>query len=186
MGFYDDLKSKFDIWNRMNDFEKDTFTDIVLANPGQAFVLKEAKEEAERWSWSVSYSFTSELTPKQAEVTAKASRNDGPADALRHCCWSALLASQLAYNDAMRVVMSHEFGATEGSLASKMDIHNNSVGLRIGVANKRAGGASPAGIATNEGDIKEAVMNAFLHGQLYVLSKDKSQLEPSRSLLQGR
>lgn len=186
MGFYDDLKSKFDIWNRMNDFEKDTVRDIVSANPGQAFVLKEAKEEAERWSKSVSYAFTAELTPEQAEATARASRNDGPADALRHCCWSALLSSQLAYNDAMRVVMSHEFGPSEGSLASRMDIHNNSVGLRIGAANKRPASASPAGIARNDGDIKEAVMNAFLHGQLVVLSKDKSRLEPSRSLLQGR
>lgn len=186
MGFFDDLKSKFDIWNRMNDFEKDAVRDIVSANPTHGFVLKDAMTEAERWSRAVSYAFTSELTPEQADATARASRNDGPADALRHCCWSALLASQLAYNDAMRVVMSHEFGPTEGSLSSRMDIHNNSVGLRIGVAHKRPSGASPAGLAKNDGDIKEAVMHAFLHGQLYVLSKDKSRLEPSRSLLQGR
>lgn len=186
MGFFEDLQGKFKIWNGMNDFEKDAVRDIVSANPRQAFVLKAARDEALRWSWAVSYAFTAELTQAQADAVAEVSRNDGPADALRHCYWSALLASQLAYNDAMRVVMSHEFGPTEGSMSSKMDIHNNSVGLRIGVANKRAQGASPAGIATNEGDIRDAVMNAFLNGQLYVLSKDKSRLEPSRSLLQAR
>ena len=186
MGFFEDLQGKFKIWNDLNKYEKDTVRDIVSANPMQAFVLKSARDEALRWSWAVSYSFTSELSQDQADSVAEISRNDGPADALRHCYWSALLASQLAYNDAMRVVMTHEFGRTEGSLASKMDIHNNSVGLRIGVANKRTQGASPEGIATNEGNIREAVMNAFLNAQLYVLSKDKSRLEPSRSLLQAR
>lgn len=139
--------------------------------------LLAAKEEALRWSRAVSYAFTDDLPPDQAEAVARASRNDGPADALRHCFLSAMLARDLGYADALEVLVAHEMNADLGSPASLMDLHNNAVGLEIGVRMK---GASDL-------DLQVATTDAFLQGRLRVLDKaNGNRLAPTKSLTFGR
>lgn len=139
--------------------------------------LMAARNEALRWSRNVSYAFTGDMETSEAEQVALDSRNAGPADALRHCFLSALLARDLGYSDALEVLVAHELNAEWGSPASQMDLHNNAVGLELGVRMK---GASDV-------DLQVATLDAFLQGRLRVLDKmDGNRLVPSRSLTFGR
>lgn len=140
--------------------------------------LMAARSEALRWSRNVSYSFTGDMEdPDAAELVAQASRNAGPADALRHCFLSALLARDLGYTDALEVLVAHEMNAEWGSPASQMDLHNNAVGLELGVRMK----------AASDVDLQVATLDAFLQGRLRVLDKaDGNRLVPTRSLTFGR
>jgi hypothetical protein len=73
---------------------------------------------------------------------------DGPGDAFRHCYWSALIArsfgAQLAkevtdahehlQNVDLHVMQSHEgFFGRDVHPASRMDLHNNQVGIELGL-----------------------------------------------------
>lgn len=139
--------------------------------------LLRAKEEALRWSFNVSFAFTSEMEAEQAKEVARESRNAGPADALRHCYLSAMLGRDIGYEDALTVLVAHEMNSEWGSPASQMDLFNNAVGLEIGVRMKTA----------SDGDLQEAVMNAFLHGRLRVVDKANGDvLVPTKSLTFGR
>lgn len=150
---------------------------VITVNATSLPKLLPAKEEALRWSRNVSYAFTSEMDPAMAAAVARESRNAGPADALRHCYLSALLARDLGYEDALTVLVAHEMNAEWGSPASRMDLHNNAVGLEIGVRMKTA----------SEGDLQEATMNAFLQGRLRVVDKaNGNALVPTKSLTFGR
>ncbi|MBX6376690.1 MAG: hypothetical protein IRZ13_20990 [Acetobacteraceae bacterium] len=100
MGFYDDLRNAYNTYNRLNASERDTLKDILWANPGHFSVLKAAKAEAERWSRNLALVGLDAVPEAEQERRFRASLRDGPADAARHCYWSALLASKLAYNDA--------------------------------------------------------------------------------------
>lgn len=139
--------------------------------------LLAAKDEATRWSRNVSYSFTDGLPAVQAEAIASASRNEGPADALRHCFLAAMLARDIGYTDAMEVLVAHEMNASWGTPASAMDLHNNAVGLELGTRMK----------AASDVDLQVATMDAFLQGRLRVIDKmDGNKLVPTRSLTFGR
>lgn len=139
--------------------------------------LLAAKEEATRWSRAVSFAFTDDLSAEEADAVARASRNEGPADALRHCCLAAMLARDLGYTDALEVLVAHEMNAAWGSPASQMDLFNNAVGLEIGVRMK----------AASDLDLQMATMDAFLQGRLRVLDHaNGDRLVPTRSLTFGR
>ena len=137
--------------------------------------LLAAKNEATRWSRNVSFAFTDGLD--DAENIALASRNEGPADALRHCFLAAMLARDIGYTDAMDVLVAHEMNAAWGSPASQMDLFNNAVGLEIGTRMKVA----------SDVDLQAATLDAFLQGRLRVLDhNDGDKLVPTRSLTFGR
>jgi hypothetical protein len=137
--------------------------------------LLNAKNEATRWSRNVSFAFTDGL--EDAEAIALASRNEGPADALRHCFLAAMLARDIGYTDAMDVLVAHEMNAAWGSPASQMDLFNNAVGLEIGTRMK----------AASDVDLQVATLDAFLQGRLRVLDhNDDDKLVPTRSLTFGR
>ena len=140
--------------------------------------LLAAKAEATRWSRNVSYAFTSGMEQSEADAVALASRNEeGPADALRHCFLSAMLARDLGYTDAMDVLVAHEMNDDWGSPASRMDLFNNAVGLELGTRMK----------AASDVDLQVASMDAFLQGRLRVLDhNDGDKLVPTRSLTFGR
>ncbi len=140
--------------------------------------LMAAKDEATRWSRNVSYAFTSDMEGPQAEAVAYASRaQEGPADALRHCYLAAMLARDIGYTDAMDVLVAHEMNADWGTPASRMDLHNNAVGLEIGTRMK----------AASDADLQVATLDAFLQGRLRVLDhNDGDKLVPTRSLTFGR
>jgi hypothetical protein len=139
--------------------------------------LLAAKEEATRWSLAVSFAFTDDMERSEAVEVARASRNDGPADALRHCYLAAMLARDVGYTDALEVLVAHEMNAAWGTPSSQMDLHNNSVGLEIGVRMKSA----------SDNDLKDATMDAFLQGRLLVVDKAHgNKLVPTHSLTFGR
>ena len=103
----------------------------------------------------------------------------GPADAARHCFWSARLASKLGYNDAMLVVMTHEVntlqsGDAREKLESVMDLRNNAVGLQIGARMANA----------SDDDLKKAVLEALTTGQLVRVDPKTNKLVPTNGLVQ--
>jgi len=62
-------------------------------------------------------------------------RSEGRADAFRHCCWSGLMALRVGSKTAETVGNNHE-DFSRPSLRERnsksMDLHNNSIGRRIG------------------------------------------------------
>lgn len=178
MGFLDGIQAAWQTFNRMNGDEKDAMWDAIQANPGTALILKDAKEEAERWSRILAGLRTEGLPEAEATARFQASIHNGPADAARHCYWSALLASKLAYNEAMRVVFTHEFGQIDSPeagerLQAQMDLHNDRVGLEIGTRNKGA----------SDPDLASLVLQALLSGQLRFIDAKTGTLVPTRSLV---
>ncbi len=177
MGFSDDIKRVYDTFKQLNPAEMEAMQDVVSANPRNALVLKEAKDEATYWARILAGTFMEGLPENEAKARFKASIHNGPADAARHCYWSALLASKLSYNEAMRVVFTHEDEQISSSdakqrMEARMDLHNDRVGLEIGTRMKGAGDL----------DLREAVMKALLHGQLVFLDERSLTLVPTRSL----
>lgn len=176
MGFMDDIQRAKSTYDRLNAHEKDALKDIIDANPLNAFVLKDAKDEAEAWAKSLATFGGAGLPEADRPAARGASIHNGPADAARHCYWSALLASQLTYNEAMRVVFTHEFdaidsGKAQDKLEARMDIHNDRIGLEIGTRMK---GATKA-------QLQAACMDALTNGKLVVIDK-RGSLVPTRSL----
>lgn len=55
-------------------------------------------------------------------------------DAFRHCYWSAMLCRDLGYMAALRYTSAHESFAGNPAREKAMDLHNNAVGLTIGLA----------------------------------------------------
>lgn len=178
MSFLDDITRAWKTYDGLHPDEKEALQDIVMANPGNATVLKGAKEEAEQWARTLSRCFTDGLPEDVARDRVKASIHNGPADAARHCYWSALLASKLTYTEAMRVVFTHEFrqidsGVAQDKLEARMDLHNDRVGLEIGTRRK---GASDL-------DLRDEVMDALLHGKLVFIDAKTGTLVPTKSLV---
>lgn len=149
---------------------------VVMMNVQHYGGLAAARDEALRWSRNVSFAFTKGPGDEEAEEQARESRNEGPADALRHAYLAALVTRDCGYNTALQVLTAHEMDSNFGSLASQMDLHNNAAGMAIGM---RKPGASDL-------DLGMAVMEAFLHGQLLVLDKRQNRLVPTKSLTFGR
>jgi hypothetical protein len=176
MSFADDLMQAA---NALLEKKRSNITEamVLIANPASLPKILRAKEEAERWSRAVSYAFTDDLPRDVAHKVAKASRTDGPADALRHCYLAAMLGRDLGYTEALTLLTAHEMNSEFGTPASRMDLHNNAVGLEIGVRMKTA----------SDTDLTVAVVDAFLQGRLRVLDKaDGGKLVPTRSLTFGR
>lgn len=177
MGFFDDLQRVHDRFSKMHPDEQETYKEIIKANPLNAFVLKESAESAEAWATSLAKLFAGTVAEPLRVAAFQAARRDGPADAARHCYWSARLASKLAYNDAMRAVFTHEFhsiesGKADEKLAARMDIHNDRVGLEIGVSMKGA----------TDQQLQDATLKALFDGQLRVINRKTGALEPTKSL----
>lgn len=170
MGFFDDLVRVQKRFEKMHPDEQEAYRDVIAANPLNGLVLKESADKAEAWAKSLANFGTNAAGPG-------ISIHNGPADAARHCYWSALLASKLPYNDAMRVVVTHEFGALESGKAqdkieARMDLHNDRVGLEIGTRNKGA----------TDTQLQDQCLEALFGGKLLVIDPTTSNLIPSKSL----
>lgn len=90
----------------------------LLMYPEHALIIKRAVENA------------------SIETTRRfigTSHNDA-GDAFRHCYWSAMLCRDLGYMAAMRYSSAHEAFAGNPAAEKAMDLHNNAVGLHIGLA----------------------------------------------------
>lgn len=175
MGAWDTLKG-------MNEDEKDALWNILKKNPLNGLTVKSAMDEANRWARQLAHDVADrkESDAEAKLATRRALLHNGPVDAIRHCYWSAILASRLAYNDAMMVVITHEFGAIHSTdelqkLEGRMDIHNNKVGLNTGHAAKGA---------TFE-FLRVRVSDAMAQGKLKVIDRKQRKLVPLTSMTQG-
>jgi len=83
-------------------------------------------------------------------------QHNGPADAFRHCYWSALLARDIGPDNALSFTNAHEAYGSNPAGEKAMDLHNNGVGVGIG-------GANPS--ATDD-DLIQACRDAIDAGQL--------------------
>jgi len=113
----------------------------IRSHPHHAFSIKESKEIA----------FSE--TRKRFGMNG---RND-KSDAFRHCFWSAILARDLGYQNALQFTNAHESDPRNPPKEKVMDLHNNSVGLSIG----RTGG--------NNNQLSGRCMSALLTGKLKVI-----------------
>jgi hypothetical protein len=83
-------------------------------------------------------------------------QHNGPADAFRHCYWSALLARDIGADNAKAFTDAHEAYGSNPAGEKAMDLHNNSVGISIGSNNPGAADSALVG----------ACMLAVTNGQL--------------------
>jgi len=113
----------------------------IRSNPHHAFAIKESKEVA----------FTE--TRKRFGLNGRNDRSD----AFRHCFWSAMLARDLGYQNALRFTNAHESDPRNPPQEKAMDLHNNSVGLSIG----KTGG--------NNTQLSGRCMATLLNGKLKVI-----------------
>ncbi|WP_137173982.1 hypothetical protein [Massilia sp. HP4] len=80
------------------------------------------------------------IRPTIAKAVAETKRrfsgsgHNTPADAFRHCFWSALLCKELGYRIALRYTTVHEAYDRNPPAEKEMDLHNNAVGLKIGLS----------------------------------------------------
>jgi hypothetical protein len=91
----------------------------ILSHPHHAVAIRESRNlafmETKRWF-------------------GRNGRND-KSDAFRHCFWSALLARELGYENALKFTTAHESSPTNDPAEKAMDLYNNRVGLGIGKDN---------------------------------------------------
>lgn len=101
--------------------------------------------------------------------------NDGHRDAFRHAYWSARLAQEYGPDWARAFTSAHE--GLKGNWANReaMDLYNNSIGIRIGAANRHA---SPERIA-------ELVEQAVSRGSTVVIDRN-GELEWSDRVAAGQ
>lgn len=111
------------------------------SHPHHAFAIKESKE--------IAFSETRKRFGHNGH-------NDS-SDAFRHCFWSAMLARDLGYQNALQFTNAHEADPRNPPQEKAMDLHNNSVGLSIG----KVGG--------NNNQLSGSCMAALLNGQLKVI-----------------
>lgn len=60
-------------------------------------------------------------------------RND-KSDAFRHCFWSSILVRDIGYKNALEFTTAHESSPLNDRYEKIMDLHNNQVGLKIGLS----------------------------------------------------
>ncbi|WP_199611043.1 DUF6973 domain-containing protein [Flocculibacter collagenilyticus] len=112
------MSSTYNQYNMLTAQEKS----YLGRHPHHGFAINEAKKVAYR------------ETKKLFGVNG---RND-KSDAFRHCFWTAMLARDLGVQNARQFTTAHESGPRNPPKEKAMDLHNNSVGLRIG----RSGGGN--------------------------------------------
>lgn len=88
----------------------------IKSHPHHLMIIKSSKETA--------FSETKKIFGKNG-------RND-KSDAFRHCFWSALLAKEIGYHNALAFTNAHESSPANPHNEKAMDLHNNKVGLAIG------------------------------------------------------
>lgn len=106
------MSTLYNQWSKLTTAEKL----LIAAHPVDAVYLRGSKDTA------------FEETAKRFGVNGRNDRSD----AFRHCFWSALLARDIGYLDAWAFTTAHESDPGNPAGEKKMDLHNNSVGLKIG------------------------------------------------------
>lgn len=83
------------------------------------------------------YALTIKSSKKKAfeETKRKFGRNghNDISDAFRHCFWSAILARDIGEIQAKRFTDAHEDRSRQPIAEKMMDLHNNKIGIEVGV-----------------------------------------------------
>lgn len=184
-GFLDTLKKRAEKFQKLGFKEQAAIAKVVISNPANYQVLTESHDIAMAWSVELATQAVGPRTGPERDEAFQAVMRGGPADAARHCFWSARLASKLGYNDALLLVTTHELTTLEDPkvtdpaekarnvLESAMDMANNAVGLQIGTKSANA----------SDDELKKACLEALDTGQLLVVDKQSGGLVPSRSIV---
>jgi hypothetical protein len=93
----------------------------------------------------------------EARRQFRGGQHNGPADAFRHCYWSALLARDIGPDNAKTFTDAHEAYGANPAGEKAMDLHNNAAGIAIGRANPNATDAVLVGqclLAVNDGRLQ--------------------------------
>lgn len=72
---------------------------------------------------------------QETQSRFKHNGHNDKSDAFRHCFWSATLARDLGVENARTFTTAHESDPNNPSNEKMMDLHNNSVGLKVGSRN---------------------------------------------------
>ena len=75
---------------------------------------------------------SSERAMDESRQRFRGSGRNTASDAFRHCLWSALLARDIGYGNALRYTNAHEAFPDNPRDEKTMDLHNNGIGLNIG------------------------------------------------------
>lgn len=86
---------------------------------------------------------------------------DGHGDAFRHAFWSARLTQAFGAEWARAFTSAHEANPGNTAGAEAMDLHNNSVGIRIGQANPGA----------SEAELSHLIEAALNDGEMVVINR---------------
>ena len=132
-----------DMYDQYNNLTRDE-KKYLQSNPTHAFKIKEAKDLA--------YS----ETKKRFKINGKNDRSD----AFRHCFWSAILAREIGYENALKFTTAHESYKGNPKDEKSMDLSNNLVGLRIG---KRGG---------NNEHLSKLCYSAILNSELTIINNE--------------
>jgi hypothetical protein len=104
--------SVYDQWSNLTPAEKV----YIGLHPEHALIIKNSKDTA--------FNETSRRFGHNGH-------NDRT-DAFRHCFWSAILARDIGYMNALWFTTAHESGPGNPPDEKAMDLHNNGVGAKIG------------------------------------------------------
>jgi hypothetical protein len=106
----------YEQFNKLTPAEKAVLAWLTSQNPLAPLIIKNSKEAA------------------FAETTNRFGFNghNDQSDAFRHCFWSSMLARDLGLFGAKAFTDAHESDPTNPAGEKAMDLHNNSVGLKIG------------------------------------------------------
>jgi hypothetical protein len=181
-GFLEDVKRQFKKFKEMSTEEKAANLKVLVSNPNNYKVLTESADLALAWSRELATTAAGPANGADFDNRFKAAIRGGPADAARHCFWSARLASKLGYNDAAALVSTHEMTGLQDTTAgdpvrlvmeSTMDLTNNAVGLKIGVR--------MANMADDS--LKQACLDALKAGELREIDRTGLRLVPTTSIV---
>ena len=106
------MSKLYEQWSRLKPKEKL----YIATHPQHAKIIKDSQSKA--------FNETQKRFGRNG-------RND-KSDAFRHCYWSALLARDIGYFNALKFTNAHEDYEGNPSDEKLMDLHNNSIGLKIG------------------------------------------------------
>jgi hypothetical protein len=106
----------YEQWNRLTPAEKAVLAALTLRNPAAPLLIQNSKDKA------------------FSETASRFGHNghNDQSDAFRHCFWSSMLSRDLGYFWAKAFTDAHESDPGNPAGEKRMDLHNNSVGLKIG------------------------------------------------------
>ncbi|MDK9809273.1 hypothetical protein [Vibrio sp. D406a] len=137
------VKHVYQQYNSLKEGEKE----YLKLNPHHAIAIKDAKDVA----------FF------ETESRFGINGHNDKSDAFRHCFWSSMLARDIGYKNALEFTTAHEDFPENPENEKVMDLHNNKVGIRLGLS-----------MASND-KLAHYCYTSLLAGRLKVIKKEKKK-----------